>query len=38
MASKLIGRFGGFEQDISAPEKQVKDAFRGSRKALADDM
>lgn len=38
MASKLIGQFSGFEQDMAALKKQVKDAFRGSRKALADDM
>ena len=38
MASKLIGQFSGFEQDMAALEKQVKDAFRGSRKVLADDM
>lgn len=38
MTSKLIGRFSDFEQDMAALEKQVKDAFRASRKALADDM
>lgn len=38
MASKLIGRFSGFEADLAALEAQVKNAFRASRKALADDM
>lgn len=38
MASRLVGQFSGFEQDMAALEKQVKDAFRASRKALADDM
>lgn len=38
MASRLVGQFSGFEQDIAALEKQVKNAFRASRQALADDM
>lgn len=38
MASRLVGQFSGFEQDMTALKKQVKDAFRASRKALADDM
>lgn len=38
MASRLVGQFSGFEQDMVALEKQVKNAFRASRKALADDM
>nr|DAG00042.1 MAG TPA: hypothetical protein [Siphoviridae sp. ctBeL15] len=38
MASKLVGQFSGFEQDMAALEKQVKNAFRASRKILADDM
>ncbi len=38
MASRLVGQFSGFEKDMAALKKQVKDAFRASRKALADDM
>lgn len=38
MASRLVGQFSGFEQDIAALEKQVKNAFRASRQTLADDM
>lgn len=38
MATKIVGKFSGFEADLAALEKQVKDAFRASRKALADDM
>lgn len=38
VAMKIMGRFGGFEADIAALEMQVKNAFRASRKALADDM
>ena len=38
MASRLVGQFSGFEQDLAALEKQVKNAFRASRQALADDM
>ena len=36
--AKLVGQFSGFEQDIAALEKQVKDAFRASRPALAEEM
>lgn len=36
--AKLVGQFSGFEQDIAALEKQVKDAFRASRSALAEEM
>ena len=36
--AKLVGQFSGFEKDMAALEKQVKNAFRASRKALADDM
>ncbi len=36
--AKLVGQFSGFEQDITALEKQVKNAFRASRSALADEM
>lgn len=36
--ARLVGRFGGFEADIAALEKQVQRAFRASRQALADDM
>ena len=38
MATKIVGKFSGFDADLAALEKQVKDAFRTSRKALADDM
>ena len=38
MASRLVGQFSGFEQDIAALGNQVKNAFRASRQALADDM
>lgn len=38
MPARLVGQFSGFEQDIAAMEKQVKDAFRASRQLLADDM
>ena len=38
METQLVGRFSGFEQDVAALEKQVKNAFRASRQALADDM
>lgn len=38
MASRLVGQFSGFEQDIAALENQVKNAFRASRQTLADDM
>ena len=38
MASRLVGKFSGFEQDVAALEKQVKNAFRASRQTLADDM
>nr|DAF22681.1 MAG TPA: hypothetical protein [Caudoviricetes sp.]DAJ84613.1 MAG TPA: hypothetical protein [Caudoviricetes sp.] len=36
--AKLVGQFSGFEQDMTALEKQVKDAFRASRPALAEEM
>lgn len=36
--AKLVGKFSGFEQDMAALEKQVKDAFRASRPALAEEM
>lgn len=36
--AKLMGKFSGFEQDMAALEKQVKDAFRASRPALAEEM
>ena len=36
--AKLVGKFNGFEQDMAALEKQVKDAFRASRPALAEEM
>ena len=36
--AKLVGQFSGFEQDMAALEKQVKDAFRASRPALAEEM
>ncbi len=38
MASKLIGRFSGLEQDISALETQVKCALMQTGTALQDDM
>lgn len=38
MATKIVGKFSGFEADLAALEAQVKSAFRASRKALADDM
>lgn len=38
MASRLVGQFSGFEKDMAALEKQVKDAFRASRPALAEEM
>ena len=38
MASKLIGRFSGFEQDIAALEAQVKCALMQAGTALQDDM
>lgn len=38
VAMKIVGQFSGFETDIAALEMQVKNAFRASRKALADDM
>lgn len=38
MATKIVGKFSGFEADLATLEKQVKDAFRASRQALADDM
>lgn len=38
MATKIVGKFSGFEQDMAALETQVKNAFRASRKDLADDM
>lgn len=38
MAMKIVGKFSGFEADLAALEMQVKNAFRASRKALADDM
>ena len=38
MASKLIGRFSGLEQDISALEAQVKCALMQAGTALQDDM
>ena len=38
MATQLVGRFSGFEQDIAVLEKRVKEAFRASRQTLADDM
>lgn len=38
MASKLIGRFSGFEQDMAALEKQVKYALTQAGTALQDDM
>lgn len=38
MASRLVGQFSGFERDIAALEKQVRDAFRASRQTMADDM
>lgn len=36
--ARLVGQFSGFEQDMAALEKQVKDAFRASRPALAEEM
>ena len=36
--AKLVGQFSGFEKDMAALEKQVKDAFRASRPALAEEM
>nr|DAJ71662.1 MAG TPA: hypothetical protein [Caudoviricetes sp.] len=38
VATKIVGKFSGFEADLATLEKQVKDAFRASRQALADDM
>lgn len=38
MATKIVGKFSGFEADLAALEAQVKKAFRASRKDLADDM
>ena len=38
MATKIVGKFSGFEADLAALEAQVKSAFRASRKTLADDM
>lgn len=38
MATKIVGKFSGFEADLAALEKQVKSAFRASRQQLADDM
>lgn len=38
MASKLIGRFSGLEQDISALETQAKCALMQAGTALQDDM
>lgn len=38
MATKIVGKFSGFEQDVAVLEKRVKNAFRASRQALADDM
>ena len=38
MAARLVGQFSGFEQDVATLEKQVKDAFRASRPALAEEM
>lgn len=38
MATRLVGQFSGFEEDIAALETQVKKAFRASRPALAEDM
>lgn len=38
MATKIVGKFSGFEADLATLEKQVKDAFRASRQQLADDM
>lgn len=38
MATKIVGKFSGFEQDVAVLEKQVKDAFRASRPALAEEM
>lgn len=38
MASKLIGRFSGFDQDIAALEAQVKCALMQAGTALQDDM
>lgn len=36
--ARLVGQFSGFDQDVAALEKQVKDAFRASRPALAEEM
>ena len=34
----MTGSFSGLEEDMAALEAEVKNAFRASRKALADDM
>lgn len=35
---EMVGAFSGLEEDLAALETEVKNAFRASRKALADDM
>lgn len=35
---EMVGTFSGLEEDLAALETEVKNAFRASRKALADDM
>ena len=36
--AKLVGQFSGFEQDMAALEKQVKDALLSAGAALQEDM
>ena len=38
MASRLVGQFSGFEKDMAALEKQVKDALLSAGTALQEDM
>lgn len=38
MATRLVGQFSGFDEDIAALETQVKNAFRASRQTLANEM
>lgn len=35
---EMVGAFSGLEEDLAALETELKNAFRASRKALADDM
>ena len=35
---EMVGTFSGLEEDLAALETEMKNAFRASRKALADDM